>query len=40
MLQGKSEKDKLYKTVRISIVIFLVFFILLPFVGIILGFLR
>ena len=40
IMQQDSEKDKLYKTIRYAIVILLVVFILLPFVSVILGFLR
>ena len=40
IMQQDSEKNKLYRVIRYSIVILLVVFILLPFVGVILGFLR
>ena len=40
IMQQDFEKDKLYKTIRYAIVILLVVFILLPFVSVILGFLR
>ena len=40
IMQQDSEKNKLYRVIRYSIVILLVVFILLPFVSVILGFLR